>query len=464
MNMKIKLGIPSTGDSGRHVNYMYTSFLYNTNNKALMRQLYTRIPIGNEWGWGAKNLNNFGERTMNVSRVVGIGQRHKEDPLLFEVVQVVQAQLFPPSKKRYNLVDVNPDFRAFFGWRYDDGTVDLTLYRRKGSFFLDNVKMLKKDAIYALSKILMRSVYTRSAEVLSDYIEKQCDTPHNVLYAIENRTPYHFYENGRKIEVLINTQRISMEDVAVEISENIWADVTTREWNQFLNCFRHSSGRSKRWKSIHPENLWIELFTKNKKKNAEGEYRYPATPTSGQLKLMIAWLKQNRTSQMVEDRASQLLRSLDAEYPQLTFINWPGIEDKALHVRGKVRDWVITGKGGMKIGHQNVSTYCLQSEEKHIGGGKLLLRGRELSGSICIDNLHNNTSVGDQIACRALVLMNDKTAYERVYTIRGLVATDGIIHKNQPRLDMKSLLPIRFTQQQKRRDAKIAREQAKASA
>ena len=40
-----------------------------------------------------------------------------------------------------------------------------------------------------------------------------------------------------------------------------------------------------------------------------------------------------------------------------------------------------------------------------------------LRGPICIDNIHDNSSVGDQYAARALALLNDDVTVELVYTI-----------------------------------------------
>ena len=57
MNMKIKLGIPSIGDrrAGRGTEYMHTSFLFNTNNKLLMKQLYGshrhKVYLSNDGEW-----------------------------------------------------------------------------------------------------------------------------------------------------------------------------------------------------------------------------------------------------------------------------------------------------------------------------------------------------------------------------------------------------------------------------
>ena len=41
----------------------------------------------------------------------------------------------------------------------------------------------------------------------------------------------------------------------------------------------------------------------------------------------------------------------------------------------------------------------------------------QLRGPICIDNIHDNSSVGDQYAARALALLNDDITVKLIYTI-----------------------------------------------
>ena len=41
-----------------------------------------------------------------------------------------------------------------------------------------------------------------------------------------------------------------------------------------------------------------------------------------------------------------------------------------------------------------------------------------VKGPICIDNIHDNSSVGDQYAARALALLNDEITADLVYTIK----------------------------------------------
>ena len=132
---------------------------------------------------------------------------------------------------------------------------------------------------------------------------------------------------------------------------------------------------------------------------------------------------------MVIDRAEKLLVDLDREYPQITFMNWPNEDTNALHIRGKVCDWIVSANRGMKRGHQDVSTYRVG---KKVAGdnaakiaavteGHITFANHFLSHSVCIDNLHNNSTTNDQLAARAMVLLNDKAAKNMIYTLSSLI-------------------------------------------
>ena len=48
-------------------------------------------------------------------------------------------------------------------------------------------------------------------------------------------------------------------------------------------------------------------------------------------------------------------------------------------------------------------------------------KGHKIHGPICIDNIHRNSSIGDQLTARALALMNDVSTANQIYTIREMV-------------------------------------------
>jgi|MDSW01.2.fsa_nt_gb hypothetical protein len=347
-------------------------------------------------------LNSRGERELHCPRP-SIGQRHKEDPLFELLRKQVEDYLIPlrTAKGDYgdNLVKWDITFR------YTDGDATISLARKASGFYIDGIKMVKEDVISALAKIILRAIYVRSEEVLMDYVEKVTTIPYNVLYALENRTPYHYYDYGERKDVKIDTKLISNTEVALQISDGIWAAMSVIELNRFISFYRHGKKRAKKWVQISPRNLWKALLEE--------------TPTSSQEKMMLAWLSQNRTEKIVEQRAEKLLLDLDNEYPQITFMHWPNEETNALHIRGKVCDWIVSANRGMKRGHQDVSTYRVGKPTDTVGGASF--QGHALSHSICIDNLHNNSTANDQLAARAMVLLNDKAAKSMIYTLSGLL-------------------------------------------
>jgi len=59
-------------------------------------------------------------------------------------------------------------------------------------------------------------------------------------------------------------------------------------------------------------------------------------------------------------------------------------------------------------------------------------------GPICIDNLNDNSSVGDQFATRAIALMNDNIMLKRVHTLSRRLR-DREINQEEIRIDFNAL-------------------------
>ena len=62
------------------------------------------------------------------------------------------------------------------------------------------------------------------------------------------------------------------------------------------------------WKLLSPRKLWKKLMGKE--------------PTDGQLKMMKAFLEQNRTDDIVQSRALELVMSLEKQYPKRLAVKW----------------------------------------------------------------------------------------------------------------------------------------------
>ena len=140
-------------------------------------------------------------------------------------------------------------------------------------------------------------------------------------------------------------------------------------------------------------------------------------PSPAQLKMMIAFLEQNRTDDLVQNRALELVRSLEKQYPKRLAVKWSSDNKKikAMAIRGKLADWVITDNE-FKSEIQAVSTYVFTNSDGTSHSAKY--QTGILRGPICIDNMTKNSSVGDQFAARALSLLNDKITVEIVNTIK----------------------------------------------
>ena len=159
---------------------------------------------------------------------------------------------------------------------------------------------------------------------------------------------------------------------------------------------------------------------------------------------MIAWLKQNRTQDMVNKRAEELLYSLN-NVPNMSYFpntsihlnlditkntDYSKYKDrlrKAVLVKGQIYDWILISKIN---NNAEQPTHRNQAVESYIITKKVESEGNELFNfpheettismkgrSICIDNVQNNSSIGDQLSTRAYIAMNDNT-----------VSNAGMIH------------------------------------
>ncbi len=408
--MKIKYIIPSIGDSNSSSS---ASHLIRIDRRT--RRQYVDF---NSNGIRENRMNRYGEIVTKLS--VSHVQETGVDPVLEAMCKTVQNKLFPMKS-----LDDKSNFMNNIGFKYSDFEYDLYYGRSNNRYFLNGRNMNKGEVIKSISKIIIRSSLTMSGEQLIKYAERVLDFPHNVLYALENRTPYHFSVDFRKTEVVINTRLISDKEVVLEISDSVWGVMTLKELNTFIEYFKHGKRRSKKWIDIPLENFWTELMG--------------SPPSRTELEKMKQWLLQHRTQDLVEDRATKLLFDIDAESPNIRFVQFKNPANKALFVRGKYADWVIAYTGrGMKRGRQDVKTFKIGNPID--GSSKDSWHGHQLSGSICIDNVSKGASIGDQLTARALALVNEEVAARHLYTITPFITekvrSGELVY---PRLDMTKL-------------------------
>ena len=418
--MKIKMKISSPDDSREEYT---TSFLYR----------------GTVWGNKNVYLNNFGEYCLHAHARMN---RKAIDPVIAEIRSSLEVSILSTPRhrrSRYSYsrntdsVDTS-NITHILTWKFNKVPFSL-VYQKVGSlFYINGVKLNKSDILDIIAKVVYRTCFVRDSGKLNTYLQALTSYPPNVMYCVENRTPYSFWKanskyTSEKVQVSINTVIISPDECALEISENIWASIKVKELNQFINYHKFGNKRSQKW-ALSPENLWNKLMG------------YP--PTESQKQLMYAFLSQNRTQDIVEKRAQSLLYELETEHPNKIFkvdFHDGGGKREGLIVRGVLSDWLLMDNNRRNT-HQQVDTYSLTGKvlekidakipmaKNHIvvnskrgwklKDGKPIPHEKHIvsfSGTVCIDTLHGGTSLGDQLASRALALMNDKNTRKMLKTL-----------------------------------------------
>lgn len=353
-----------------------------------------------------RRMNNFGEYEITIPRPEINNRRTKKgyDPILESLKNKVSAVFMSPQR---GYSEYDDDWLSYFSWKYDGETVMVSLSKTNGLFALNNVRKNKEDCASALSKIILYGTTNRDADRLREYIRKNVTYSQNIIYALENRTPFWFFKDGSKIECRINMQLVDEDEIALEISDGIWGSMKVKDANIFINSYRTNSTRSKKWSNLSPRKLWIAVMKKE--------------PSESELNLMIAWLMQNRTSEMVENRAMVLLQEMTDKYDDMFLLNatnatkYLGIKASdnyqyAVLVRGNLGDWIIY-KNDNNSRYQRVSAVFVKGDKK-------------FDGPFCIDNMHDNSSIGDQIASRAMILKNDEQAKTMIHTLARVEKTN----------------------------------------
>lgn len=391
--MKILFRIQRPGDSG---DYHETKFLYRSTRSL-----------------GRINMNHNGECVF-VANLLSDSSSDL-DPVYKGIESQIKTSLLP-TNKRWRHYDQITSLMTF---KFKDGSSTVVFQKSKPHFYLNGVKTNKAIVMSNIAKIIYKSCFVDTAARMDEYVNRILTFPPNVLHSVENRTQYNFYtENMSKQEVRLNTKIISDNECALEISDGVWANITVKDLNSFINFHRFKQKRSEKW-GISPERLWRKLL---------GE-----EPSPTQIKVMYAFLTQNRTQDIVERRAKELVRELEETYPDKikTFRTSGGVslpDRLGMIVRGVACDWVLLEKmQGKKTNTQGVQTYMFN--QNHIDNdaikkmeatkNAIFMDGVHCGNFTpnCIDNIHKNSSLGDQFASRAMMLMNDLTSRTMVSTL-----------------------------------------------
>lgn len=206
----------------------------------------------------------------------------------------------------------------------------------------------------ALARLTYKSCFENSPEVLLSHLYSTLNLPENVKYCMENRAPFHFYDDYLKIDVRLNVVQIDDKLLAMEISDGVWGEITSQQLDTYCNFYVHGKSRGS-WKRLSPESLYFRLMGKK--------------PSSSELAVMIAFLKQNRMQDIVDERAMQLVRDMVIQHRGRLIPTY----DKSgtleqLIVKGQHYDYKLTNNS-FKSGIQMVSTYIWQpvAERQQVG-------------------------------------------------------------------------------------------------
>ena len=384
-SVKVTLRVSTADDSNK---YHSTDFdIYSTYPLQPIEQQGRRLAYGHE-----RPIINA-----SIAR-----HTNKGEPLILGIKSALLSALGWGSRSYYYKAPDN--FKVAFVLP-NCGNATFMIEKKKPFYKLMEQRMTKKNLLIALSRALYRSCFEDDAQTLMVYLFRMINLPENVSYVLENRTPYWFFdiETREKMEVRLNTRMISNDTAALEISDGIWAPISVKDLDTFVNYFYHDNSRAKKWAYMSPKKLWTVLME--------------TSPSTSQEKLMVEFLSQNRTQDIVENRARELMESLTKRYPDRIRILERG-KFTLMLIRGKKADWVIIDST-YKTQIQKVKTY-VYIDGKYVTegtrGGTKFIYG-QLRGPICIDNVHTNSSVGDQYAARGLALLNDTITMKLVNTI-----------------------------------------------
>lgn len=299
--------------------------------------------------------------------------------------------------------------------KHHEGGVLLNLYGcpvlvvHSNTVSINGIKHSLANAVSILARLFVKAIREKDGAKLMMHLAHLNKMPENISYVLENRAPFNFYHEYVKHEVRLNVQLIGDNEVAIEVSDGIWGTMSIKDMDSFCNAHRHGSKRS-RWAYISPRKLFLETVGKE--------------PLDSEVKVMKSFLLQNRTAELVENRAKQLVHDMVDKYPyRLAIVEEEGFVAE-MAVRGKSYDWLLktSYRGKSKVGgRQDVQTFVYSTDSE----GNGLYRG-----PICIDNLGTNSSVGDQFVARALALLNDNVIVDMVSTIKSYLPKNKIRDEN----------------------------------
>lgn len=310
----------------------------------------------------------------------------------------------------------------------------VTIVKRNRSYFINGDKASYKNLCKLLTLIVLKWDKTTTSEELDDMVIDFMETPHEITDAIVNKIKYKFLSSeGEEIETLMDIDIIGANTCAVQLYTDIWVELDFRQANMFI---RACKGFSNKYSAIPYQELYY---------NSTGEHL-----TNSQVSVIEAFMIQNKSSTLVTKRSMELVEKLHKTFPNIHQVEIKEGRDThvrtGLYIRGVGASWVVThhyDEGEHVLGRQNVRTEMINHIMRPKKPMKRGLKDEEIDayltslglrttsaltdgqnfyttgGSICIDQTESNISLGDQIASRTLLLVNDVDNVDKVSTLRG---------------------------------------------
>jgi len=326
---------------------------------------------------------------------------------------------------------------AFF-----DENCKIMIQKHEKKYYINGNQITKSLLNGILPSVLMRMPLLKNQEEMEKQINIAINTDPVIAAAIVNKVEYSFFitehdsktnlKTLRPVSTLLNIEKTSKDTTAIELYEGVWIGLKDNQIKSFINSCK---GNKNKFLGISPQELYYM---------SRGEVL-----SDSQLKVVHAFLEQNRKSSLVEKRSMELFEGLTERfkgkiYSILTnFSTTETEEKKTMAVRGKILDWIVVDSGGGG-GRQDVSTFAVIDLSNYVKEEKYFVnrfpeesklsnvninisstytgdKGEEyyLMGPICIDQQHTGISLGDQFAARAMALLNDIHSCKQVSTLRG---------------------------------------------
>lgn len=339
--------------------------------------------------------------------------RSAKDPVHAGLAAYWKRLLSPKTRSRYN-------YHLNFGERFNHivsiNGCPIALTREGIRYQINGKSYSLACCCSALARLTYKSCFEDDPATLLVSLYSTLSLPENVKYCMENRAPFHFHHDFEKVEVRLNVHQIGDKEMAIEVGDGLWGTMSVRDLDTYCNFYVHGKSRGS-WKRLAPETLYEKVLGRK--------------PTTSQVAVMIAFLEQNRTKDLVEARALELVNDMLIQHKERLFAEFDSEGAlETLYVRGNDFDWKLTNNQ-FKSDIQMVSTFVWQpkrlpNDEQQICAW---------TGPICIDNMAGSSPVGDQFAARALALLNDSFTITIVNTIRNYLVAD----KNEYRADFDEM-------------------------